>query len=195
MTTRIPRKFGMDPMQDVQVLVPMRKNVLGADNLNIELQKALNPVGDSVVRGAAIFRVGDRVMQLRNNYDKDVYNGDIGFVKAVDSSSRSLVVLFDGRPVRYEAADLDEIVLAYATTIHKSQGSEFDCVILPVCDIPPQLKYRNLLYTAVTRAKKMLIIVGKGADIKAMIENNKKTKRYTAFKYFLENTTKAMGEF
>ena len=118
-TTRIPRKFGLDPLEDVQVLTPMRRNLLGTENLNFELQKALNPNGPAIVRGGTTFRVGDRVMQLRNNYDKDVYNGDVGFVKAVDAETRSLVVLFDGRPVRYEPGDLDELVLAYATTIHK----------------------------------------------------------------------------
>ena len=111
MTTRIPRKFGMDPLADVQVLVPMRKNVLGTDNLNVELQKALNPHGDAIVRGGTMFRVGDRVMQLRNNYDKDVYNGDVGFVKAVNSDDRSMIVNFDGRPVKYDGGDLDELVL------------------------------------------------------------------------------------
>ena len=180
MTTRIPRKFGMDPMQDVQVLVPMRKNVLGADNLNIELQKALNPVGDSVVRGAAIFRVGDRVMQLRNNYDKDVYNGDIGFVKAVDSSSRSLVVLFDGRPVRYEAADLDEIVLAYATTIHKSQGSEYPAVIIIMHTQHYVMLQRNLLYTAITRGKKLVLLIGVPYAVDRAISINSVKERRTS---------------
>ena len=180
MTTRIPRKFGMDPMQDVQVLVPMRKNVLGADNLNIELQKALNPVGDSVVRGVAIFRVGDRVMQLRNNYDKDVYNGDIGFVKAVDSSSRSLVVLFDGRPVRYEAADLDEIVLAYATTIHKSQGSEYPAVIIIMHTQHYVMLQRNLLYTAITRGKKLVLLIGVPYAVDRAISINSVKERRTS---------------
>jgi exodeoxyribonuclease V alpha subunit len=99
MTERIPRKFGMNPLEDVQVLVPMRRNTLGTENLNVELQKALNPSGEALVRGGALFRAGDRVMQLRNNYDKDVYNGDIGFVKTVDAAERSMVVLFEGRPV------------------------------------------------------------------------------------------------
>ena len=131
-TSRIPRKFGLDPLADVQVLVPMRKNTLGTDNLNVELQKALNPHGDALIRGGTTFRAGDRVMQLRNNYDKDVYNGDVGFVKSVDSATRSLVVTFDGRPVLYGPGDLDELVLAYATTIHKSQGSEYPAVVVIV---------------------------------------------------------------
>jgi exodeoxyribonuclease V alpha subunit len=180
MTTRIPRKFGMDPMQDVQVLVPMRKNILGADNLNVELQKALNPDGDSVMRGGVVFRTGDRVMQLRNNYDKDVYNGDIGFVKAVDPSSRSLVVLFDGRPVRYEAADLDEIVLAYATTIHKSQGSEYPAVVIIMHTQHYVMLQRNLLYTAITRGKKLVLLIGVPYAVSRAISINSVKERRTS---------------
>ena len=179
MMTRIPRKFGMDPLQDVQVLTPMRKNVLGTDNLNIELQKALNPVGDSVNRGGTVFRVGDRVMQLRNNYDKDVYNGDVGFVKAVSPGDRSLVVNFDGRPVKYEPADLDELVLAYAMTIHKSQGSEYPAVIVLMHTQHYMMLQRNLLYTAITRGRKLVLLMGVPYAIDQAIKSNTVRERRT----------------
>ena len=180
MTTRIPRKFGMDPLQDVQVLVPMRKNVLGTDNLNVELQKALNPRGDAIVRGGTMFRVGDRVMQLRNNYDKDVYNGDVGFVKAVNSDDRSMIVNFDGRPVKYDGGDLDELVLAYATTIHKSQGSEYPAVIVIIHTQHYVMLQRNLLYTAITRGKRLVLLMGVPYAIDQAIKTNTVRERRTA---------------
>ena len=180
MTTRIPRKFGMDPLQDVQVLVPMRKNVLGTDNLNVELQKALNPRGDAIIRGGAMFRTGDRVMQLRNNYDKDVYNGDVGFVKAVNSDDRSMVVNFDGRPVKYDGGDLDELVLAYATTIHKSQGSEYPAVIVIIHTQHYVMLQRNLLYTAITRGKRLVLLMGVPYAIDQAIKTNTVRERRTS---------------
>ena len=180
MMTRIPRKFGMDPLADVQVLVPMRKNVLGTDNLNVELQKALNPHGDAIVRGGTMFRTGDRVMQLRNNYDKDVYNGDVGFVKAVNSDDRSMVVTFDGRPVRYDGGDLDELVLAYATTIHKSQGSEYPAVIVIMHTQHYVMLQRNLLYTAITRGRKLVLLMGVPYAIDQAIKTNTVRERRTS---------------
>ena len=180
MQTRIPRKFGMDPLQDVQVLVPMRKNVLGTDNLNFEIQKALNPTGDSILRGGTLFRVGDRVMQLRNNYDKDVFNGDIGFVKAVSAADRSMVVTFDGRPVKYEAGDLDELVLAYAMTIHKSQGSEYPAVIVIMHTQHYVMLQRNLLYTAITRGKRLVLLMGVPYAIDQAIKTNTVRERRTS---------------
>ena len=180
MQTRIPRKFGLDPLTDVQVLTPMRKNVLGTDNLNVELQKALNPHGDAIVRGGTTFRVGDRVMQLRNNYDKDVFNGDIGFVKAVSADDRSMVVSFDGRPVKYEPADLDELVLAYATTIHKSQGSEYPAVIVIVHTQHYVMLQRNLLYTAITRGRKLVLLMGVPYAVSRAIETNTVRERRTS---------------
>ena len=179
MTTRIPRKFGLDPLADVQILTPMRRNLLGTENLNVELQKALNPSGDAVIRGGTTFRVGDRVMQLRNNYDKDVYNGDVGFVKAVDAEERKLVVTFDGRPVTYEAADLDELVLAYAMTIHKSQGSEYPAVIVILHTQHYVMLQRNLLYTAITRGKKLVLLMGVPYAIDQAIKNNTVRERRT----------------
>ncbi|MBQ0032847.1 MAG: ATP-dependent RecD-like DNA helicase [bacterium] len=180
MTTRIPRKFGMDPLQDVQVLVPMRKNVLGTDNLNVELQKHLNPHGDAIIRGGTMFRTGDRVMQLRNNYDKDVYNGDVGFVKAVNSDDRSMIVNFDGRPVKYDGGDLDELVLAYATTIHKSQGSEYPAVIVIIHTQHYVMLQRNLLYTAITRGKRLVLLMGVPYAIDQAIRTNTVRERRTS---------------
>ena len=180
MTDRIPRKFGMDPLRDVQVLTPMRRNVLGTDNLNAELQKALNPRGDAIVRGGTTFRVGDRVMQLRNNYDKDVFNGDVGFVKAVNSDDRSLIVDYDGRPVRYDTGDLDELVLAYAMTIHKSQGSEYPAVIVLMHTQHYVMLQRNLLYTAITRGRKLVLLMGVPYAIDRAIETNTVRERRTS---------------
>ena len=180
MTTRIPRKFGMDPLADVQVLVPMRKNVLGTDNLNVELQKALNPHGDAIIRGGTMFRTGDRVMQLRNNYDKDVYNGDVGFVKAVNPDDRSMVVNFDGRPVKYDGGDLDELVLVYATTIHKSQGSEYPAVIVIIHTQHYVMLQRNLLYTAITRGKRLVLLMGVPYAIDQAIKTNTVRERRTS---------------
>ena len=177
MTTRIPRKFGMDPLQDVQVLVPMRKNVLGTANLNVELQKALNPRGDAIIRGGTMFRTGDRVMQLRNNYDKDVYNGDVGFV---NSDDRSMIVNFDGRPVKYDGGDLDELVLAYAMTIHKSQGSEYPAVIVIIHTQHYVMLQRNLLYTAITRGKRLVLLMGVPYAIDQAIKTNTVRERRTS---------------
>lgn len=178
MTTRIPRKFRMDPMTDVQVLTPMRRNDLGTENLNVLLQKRLNPEGPSVQRGAMSFRKGDRVMQLRNNYDKDVYNGDIGFVADAYPEDRRLVVLFDGRPVEYSSGDFDELTLAYATTIHKSQGSEYPAVIVLLHNQHYMLLQRNLLYTAITRGKKLVLVIGsRWAAGKAIETNTVKGRR------------------
>jgi exodeoxyribonuclease V alpha subunit len=179
MTTRIPRKFGLDPLEDVQVLSPMRRNLLGTENLNFELQKALNPSGASLVRGGTTFRVGDRVMQLRNNYDKDVYNGDIGFVKSVEPQERTMVVLFDGRPVEYASGDLDELALAYATTIHKSQGSEYPAVIVLLHTQHYMMLQRNLLYTAITRGRKLVMVIGAPWAVNKAIETNDVRERRT----------------
>ena len=180
MTERIPRKFGMNPLEDVQVLSPMRRNLLGTDNLNVELQKALNPRGDALVRGGTAFRAGDRVMQLRNNYDKDVYNGDVGFVKSVCPEERKMVVSFDGRPVAYDGGDLDELVLAYAMTIHKSQGSEYPAVIVIMHTQHYVMLQRNLLYTAITRGKKLVLLIGVPYAVDRAIQTNAVRERRTS---------------
>jgi exodeoxyribonuclease V alpha subunit len=180
MTQRIPSKFGMDPMHDVQVLTPMRKNLLGTENLNDVIQTALNPSGPSLLRGCTHYRRGDRVMQMRNNYDKDVFNGDIGFIKEVSEEDHYLVILFDGRPVRYEQSELDEVVLAYACSIHKSQGSEYAAVIVLMHTQHYKLLQRNLLYTAITRGKKLVLVVGSSRAIGIAIRANQVRERRTA---------------
>jgi len=179
MTKRIPLKFKLNPLTDVQVLTPMRKNLLGTENLNDVIQAALNPSGPSLVRGCTHFRRGDRVMQMRNNYDREVFNGDIGFIKEVDEENRALVVLFDGRPVRYEQADLDELVLAYACSIHKSQGSEYPAVIVLMHTQHYKLLQRNLLYTAITRGKKLVLVVGSSRAVNIAIRANQVRERRT----------------
>jgi exodeoxyribonuclease V alpha subunit len=182
MTQRIPQKFRMNPLTDVQVLSPMRKNLLGTENLNEVIQAALNPTGPSLVRGCTHFRRGDRVMQIRNNYDKEVFNGDIGFIKEVDEENRVLAVLFDGRPVRYEQADLDELVLAYACSIHKSQGSEYPAVIVLMHTQHYKLLQRNLLYTAITRGKRLVLVVGSSRAVNIAIRANQVRERRTTLK-------------
>jgi exodeoxyribonuclease V alpha subunit len=179
MANRIPRKFAMSPLEDVQILSPMRRNVLGTDNLNCAIQKALNPHGESIVRGGTAFRVGDRVMQLRNNYDKDVYNGDVGFVKSVDPEERSMTVTFDGRPVVYDGGDIDELVLAYAMTIHKSQGSEYPAVIVILHTQHYVMLQRNLLYTAITRGRRLVLLIGVPYAVDQAIKTNSVRERRT----------------
>jgi exodeoxyribonuclease V alpha subunit len=160
---RLPARLRFDPVEDIQVLTPMHRGVIGATQLNAALQAALNPACAGVVevmRGGRIFRVGDRVMQVRNNYDKEVYNGDIGRIARIELEEQEVVVRVDGRPVTYEFSELDELMLAYAATVHKSQGSEYPAVILPMHTTHYPMLQRNLLYTALTRAKRLLVLVG-----------------------------------
>ena len=178
-TKRMPQKFGFDPLEEIQVLTPMRRGLLGADNLNGVLQAALNPTGPALTRGGTIFRRGDRIMQIRNNYDKEVFNGDIGFILSVDEESRALVVTFDGRPVTYATADLDELLHAYACTIHKSQGSEYPAVIVLIHTQHYKLLQRNLLYTAITRGRKLVCVIGSSKAIGIAIRNHEVRERRT----------------
>jgi exodeoxyribonuclease V alpha subunit len=159
-TERIPQSFGLNPIDQIQVLSPMHRGLLGAMNLNQVLQSWLNPSGPALERGARAYRVGDKVMQIRNNYDLDVFNGDIGRIRRVDKSERTIEASFDGRRVEYRASNLDELVLAYACSIHKSQGSEFPAVIIPLHTQHYVMLRRNLLYTAVTRGKQLVVLVG-----------------------------------
>lgn len=196
--TRLPKAYGYSPLTDIQVLCPSKKGQVGTINLNRVLQDALNPYDKDkkeinfLVRK---FREGDKVMQIRNNYNlcwtkngKDgtgIYNGEIGFIKKIEPKSGSVYVDFDNRLVSYAQENLNELELAYAMTIHKSQGSEFECVIIPVLGVPPQLSYRNLLYTSVTRAKSNLILIGNQKVVYSMVKNDKKVRRYSALKHFL----------
>jgi exodeoxyribonuclease V alpha subunit len=157
---KIPRQFRFHPFREIQVLAPMHKGIIGVANLNIELQKRLNPGESGITRGAWSFRLGDKVMQIVNNYDKDVFNGDIGWISKIDPEEREVTIDFDGRQVPYDYSDLDEVVLAYAVSVHKSQGSEYPVVILPVVTQHYMLLQRNLIYTGITRAKKLVILIG-----------------------------------
>jgi exodeoxyribonuclease V alpha subunit len=175
----IPHKFGLDPLEDIQVLTPMQRGMLGVASLNAHLQGLLNPDGESVARGAKTFRIGDRVMQTRNNYERAVFNGDIGRVVRVDPVEQELQVAFDARVVPYDVADLDELVLAYACSIHKAQGSEFSCVVLPLHTQHYVMLQRNLLYTALTRGKRLVVIVGSRRALALAVKNGKTDERCT----------------
>jgi exodeoxyribonuclease V alpha subunit len=176
---RIPEKFGLDPVRDVQVLTPMHRGLLGATSLNAELQALLNPQGASLVHGSRLLRAGDKVMQIRNNYDLEVFNGDIGRVASVDEAERTLSVEFEGRAVTYEPGDLDELVLAYACSIHKSQGSEYPCAVIPVHTQHYVMLQRNLLYTAITRARKLVVLVGSRRALAIAVKNDETQARFT----------------
>ena len=177
----LPRYY-KTPWNHIQVLTPMQKGIVGAANLNLALQEALNPQGDGLRRGGYLFRTGDKVMQIRNNYEKEIFNGDIGTVESVDLQERTLKVNFDQHIIEYEASELDELVHAYATTIHKAQGSEYPIVVMPVLMNHYVMLQRNLIYTGITRAKKVLVIVGTRKALSYAVRNVTVTKRNTFLK-------------
>lgn len=179
--TKLPNYYKV-ARSDIQVLTPMQRGVIGAANLNMELQKALNSEGFSLQRGGVHYRVRDKVMQIRNDYDKDVFNGDIGTVVYVDTQDKELTVNFDGREVKYDVTELDELVLAYATTIHKSQGSEYPIVVMPISMSHYIMLQRNLIYTGITRAKKILVMVGTKKALFYSVRNVTVSERNTRLK-------------
>ena len=198
-STRLPEAYSFSPFEDIQVLCPSRKKECGTLNLNNCLQDVLNPLNKNEpelhFKGCA-FRVGDKVMNIKNDYDiiwetkngesgTGIFNGDIGFIESIDIKERALRVAFDDKIATYFDENLALLELAYATTVHKSQGCEFECVVVPLYDTSALLQYRNLLYTAITRAKKLIVLVGNTEIFENMIENDRKTLRYTALKYFL----------
>ena len=185
---RIPARFGFDPLRDVQVLTPMNRTELGARNLNMHLQEVLNPSrnGEEVDRPGCKFRTGDKVMQTVNNYQKEVFNGDIGRIVSVDSEDRELKVDFDGREVKYDFSELDELMLAYATTIHKSQGSEYPAVVIPLHTQHFIMLQRNLLYTAITRGKKLVVLVGLRRALELAVRRQNTAQRCTGLRRRLE---------
>jgi exodeoxyribonuclease V alpha subunit len=176
---RIPLRFGLDPVQDIQVLTPMQRGLLGVASINAELQALLNPSGDSLVRGSRTLRAGDKVMQVRNNYDLHVFNGDIGRIERIDAVEQQVLVTFDARTVAYEYADLDELVLAYACSIHKSQGSEYPCVVIPLHTQHYMMLQRNVLYTAITRGKRLVVLVGSKRALALAVQNCTTAERRT----------------
>ncbi len=200
-TERLPKAYGYSAYDDIQVLCPSRKLDLGTVNLNALLQSKLNPAehaGQSYQHGGFAFRVKDKVMQIKNNYDilwhrddgeqgSGVFNGDIGIIETIDNYSQLMTVRFDDRVASYYGTDISQLEPAYAVTVHKSQGSEFNCVIIPLLNLQTQLTYRNLLYTAVTRAKRILIIVGDRKTVERMVENDRKTLRYSGLKKMIED--------
>ncbi len=177
---RLPQKYGFDPMKDIQILTPMHKGNSGANNLNKKLQQVLNFSSQLINRGDKCFKNGDKVMQLRNNYDKDVYNGDIGTICKIDDDEQKIEIYFNGRTIAYEFIELEDITLAYAITVHKSQGSEYPCVIMPITTAHYIMLQRNLLYTAVTRASKVIILIGSKQALSMAIGNKKSKTRNTS---------------
>ena len=198
--TRLPRYLGVDSLRGIQVMAPMKKGGLGVHALNAALQAALNPPGrdkPELTRGDCSFRLGDKVMQIRNNYDLEwtrgnergegVFNGDIGYIVSLSRSDREMTVEFDdGRRADYDDSMLDELELSYCISVHKSQGSEFDAVVLPLISGPQMLMTRNLLYTAVTRARRLVVVVGREACMRQMVDNNRIVRRYSALKQRLQ---------
>ena len=196
---RLPKAYGYDPVRDIEVLCPTKKGDCGSANLNRLLQEAVNPPAkgkEEIKSMARTFREGDKVMQIKNNYNiqwvkgkqkgEGIFNGDTGTLLEINRRAGTMKIDFDGREALYPSETFKELELAYAMTVHKSQGSEFEAVIMPVVDVPPNLCYRNLFYTAVTRARKKMITVGTKNTILAMVENDRKIKRYSALKFLLK---------
>ena len=202
-STRLPKAYGFDPIRDIQVLCPTKVGPTGSVELNARLQEVLNPpapgkpqIGGE--KGSKILRLGDKVMQIKNDYDitferagaeagVGAYNGDLGIITAIDRESRSVTVMMDDRKYVYSADQLNELEPAYAVTVHKSQGSEFPAVIVPVADVPARLCYRNLLYTGVTRARKLCVLTGNSRTIQTMVRNVRQNMRYSGLRYLLED--------
>jgi exodeoxyribonuclease V alpha subunit len=183
---RIPQRFGLHPVRDVQVLCPMNRGASGARALNLELQRVLNPAkGVTVERFGSTFAAGDKVMQVENDYDKDVYNGDIGYVHAIDEATGDLTLDFDGRRVMYATGDLDQVMLAYATTVHKAQGCEYPAVVMPVTTQHYPLLQRNLIYTGLTRGRKLVVLVGQRKALAIAVKGTRTVKRWSKLRDWL----------
>ena len=201
-TERIPKRFGFDAFNDIQVLAPMHRGTCGVENINRQLQGALNPVGEKfsmklndqqVERYGRVYRVRDKVMQIKNNYDKDVFNGDLGRVTEIDAVEQTLTVEIDERPVIYDFTELDELLPAYCISIHKSQGSEYPVVVVPVLTQHFVMLQRNLLYTAITRARKLVVLVGQRKALGIAVRNDKTAARYTTLRQRLQDEMKSLG--
>jgi exodeoxyribonuclease V alpha subunit len=175
----LPESFGFHPLHDIQILSPMKKGMIGTENLNRLIQQSYNPSSKPLLRGGYAFHIGDKIMQMRNHYQKEVFNGDVGFIEAIDWEDQTLQILFDGRSIAYDFDELEDLALAYAVSIHKYQGSESPCILIPVHTSHFIMLHRNLLYTAITRGKKKVILVGTTKAIAIAIQNNEARKRYT----------------
>jgi exodeoxyribonuclease V alpha subunit len=184
---RIPARFGLDPIRDVQVLCPMNRGAGGARALNLALQAALNAANGqpAVERFGFTYRIGDKVMQVENNYDREVFNGDIGFIAKVDHDEGEVTIQMDGRPVTYPLGEMDEVVLAYATTIHKSQGSEYPAVVIPVVTQHYAMLQRNLLYTGMTRGKRLVVLVGQRKAVAIAVRGTQGRRRWSKLQELL----------
>ena len=185
----LPKRFGLDPIADIQVLCPMNRGAVGAQALNLLLQDTLNPQRPGVAGvqvGARSFRVGDRAIQLRNNYDKAIFNGDMGVVEAIDPEDQALLLRTTDGSVAYDFSDLTELALAYAITVHKSQGSEFPAVVIPIMTTHYPMLQRNLIYTALTRAKRVAVLVGQRKAVHIAVRNAEVGKRITRLRERLE---------
>lgn len=189
MLDRIENRFGFSPIKDVQILSPQARGVIGTRNLNEALQKKLNGqnLDKSITRYGMTFAIGDKVMQIQNNYDKDVYNGDIGFIESINEEESTLRVIFDEKTVLYEFNELDELVLSYATTIHKSQGSEYQAIIIPVMMTHYMMLKRNLIYTGITRGKKLVLLIGERKALRIAIHSKDMEKRWSSLTYWFKN--------
>jgi exodeoxyribonuclease V alpha subunit len=188
---RIPQKFGFDPIEDVQVLSPMHKGPVGVENLNLELQELLNPAGERIIFGGRSFRKNDKVMQIKNNYSKEVFNGDTGSIVEADEKEGVLKVSFGDRIVEYSRTDVEELVLAYAASVHKAQGCEYPAVVIPLVTQHYMLLQRNLLYTAITRGKRLVVLVGSRKAVAIAINNDRVMRRYTNLENRLRNLAPA----
>lgn len=184
-TQRVPKSYGFNPINDIQVLAPMRRGIIGTESLNHQLQEILAPKGEPLSWGGRRYLRGDKVMQIRNDYVKEVFNGDIGRIHAIDFDGQEVIVDFEGRLVAYTFRDLDDIILAYAVSIHKYQGSECPCVIIPIHTTHFKLLHRNLLYTGITRGKKLVILVGMSKALAIAVHNDEVKRRYTGLKQAL----------
>ena len=178
-TERLPKYYGVSPIEDIQVLCPMTRGDSGTIQLNAALQASLNTNTVSIKYGSSVYKLGDKVMQIRNNYDKSVFNGDIGTISAIDNEDRTIQIKFDGNDIEYDVSELDEVALAYAVTVHKSQGSEYPIVVCPVTTQHYMMLQKNLLYTAITRAKKVLVLIGSKKALSIAVRNKKSAERNT----------------
>jgi exodeoxyribonuclease V alpha subunit len=189
---RIPKRFGLDPVRDIQVLAPMNRGGLGVRSLNVTLQDALNPPGETrVQRFGSTYAPGDRVMQIQNNYEREVYNGDVGQVAGIDPEAETMTVAFEGREVVYAFGELDELVLAYATTIHKAQGSEYPAVVIPLTMDHALMLRRNLLYTAVTRGQRLVVLLGQREALQRAIRDEGSRRRWSRLREALTEADEA----